>query len=108
MLNRAQRGRKCVKKSKLYLYQIRVDTKRASVVLGHWITSGAHFDGSGHHGGGCSDDCNRNRTQDFYSAHKSEVARTSLFTGAYSKQNQGMQIQRVGQVDSQTAMVDDV
>src|SRR6218665_1360239 len=26
-------------------------------------------------------------TRDFYSAHKSEVAETSLFTGAYPKQN---------------------
>ena len=30
---------------------------------------------------------NRNRTRDFYSAHESEVAETSLFTGAYLKQN---------------------
>src|SRR6218665_416887 len=29
----------------------------------------------------------RNRNRDFYSAHKSEVAGTSLFTGACSKQN---------------------
>jgi len=28
------------------------------------------------------------KTQDFYSVHKSEVAGTSLFIGAYPKQNQ--------------------
>jgi len=43
---------------------------------------------------------NRN-LDNFYSAHKSEVAGTSLFTGAYPEQNRQAagQIQRVRQAD---------
>ena len=42
-----------------------------------------------------------NRGLYFYSAHKSEVAGTRLFTGAYPKQNRlaAGQIQRVSQAD---------
>jgi len=47
------------------------------------------------------------QTRYVYSAYKSEVTGTSLFTGVYPKQSREAegQIKRVRQADSQTAMV---
>jgi len=49
-------------------------------------------------------------TRDFYSAHNSEFAGTSLFTGAYPNKIDRQQVrsrESGRQADSQTAMVED-